>query len=215
MFTDMATRKLRNRPHKYEKKLRAEREAETRQRIVEAMVQLHREVGPARTTISAVAERAGVERLTVYRHFPDDTSMFEACTSHYATLVPGPDPARWAGIEDPAQRLRAVLLAFYDYYGKSEDVLTHAVRDVPHLPALAAVLSPWREFVARVREELLEGWKARGSARTRLAAAVGHALRFETWQSLARGEALGDRELADLMVTLAEAATKPRTASRS
>ena len=129
MFTDMATRK-------YQQKRRAEQQAETRQRIVEAMVALHREVGPARTTISAIAERAGVERLTVYRHFPNERSMFEACTSHYATEVPGPDPAAWAGIVEPADRLRAALLAFYDYYRRAEDVLTHAARDLPQLPTL-------------------------------------------------------------------------------
>jgi AcrR family transcriptional regulator len=199
MFTHMATRR-------YQKKRRAEREAETRQRIVEAMVELHREVGPARTTISAIAERAGVERLTVYRHFPDDTSMFQACTAHYATQVPGPDPGVWAGTEEPAERLRAALLAFYDYYRRAEDVLTHAVRDVPQLPALAAVLNPWEEFVGRVREELIEGWEVAGPARVRLSAAIAHALRFETWRSLARAEALGDAEAADLMVTLAQVA---------
>src|ERR671920_1554714 len=155
MFTGMATRT-------YQKKRRAEQQGETRQRIVEAMVALHREVGPARTTISAIAERAGVERLTVYRHFPDERSMFEACTSHYATEVPGPDPAAWATIEEPAERLRAALLGFYDYYRRAEDVLTHAARDVPRLPALAAVLKPWEEFVAGVREELLKGWQAKG-----------------------------------------------------
>ena len=204
----MATRKLRKKPRKYEKKLRAEQEAETRQRIVEAMVELHREVGPARTTISAIAERAGVERLTVYRHFPDERSMFEACTTHYATEVPGPDPETWAGIEDPAERLRAVLLAFYDYYRRAEDVLTHAIRDVPQLPALAAVLSPWEKFVGGVRKELLERWEARGPERARLAAAVAHALRFETWQSLARGGGLDEAEAADLMVTLAKAVAR-------
>src|SRR5215212_3062074 len=119
MFTDMTTKK--REPRKYQKKRRLEQEAETRQRIVEAMVALHREVGPARTTISSIAERAGVERLTVYRHFPDDRSMFEACTSHYATQVPGPDPAAWAGMEEPAERLRAALLSFYDYYRRAED----------------------------------------------------------------------------------------------
>jgi AcrR family transcriptional regulator len=206
MFTPMATRKYQKKPRKYEKKRRAEQEAETRQRIVEAMVDLHREVGPARTTISAIAERAGVERLTVYRHFPDERSMFQACTAHYATQVPGPDPATWVGIIEPAQRMRAALLAFYDYYRRAEDVLTYAVRDVPQLPALAAVLSPWEEFVGGVREELLEGWEASGPARARLAAAIAHALRFETWRSLARVEALGDAAAADLMVTLARAA---------
>src|SRR6476469_6244090 len=106
MFTYMATRLTRKKPRQYQKKLRAEQEAETRQRIVEAMVELHREVGPARTTISAIAERAGVERLTVYRHFPDETEMFQACTTHYATVVPQPDPAKWGSIEEPAERLR-------------------------------------------------------------------------------------------------------------
>src|SRR5919112_1021706 len=208
MFTDMATRNYRKKPRKYEKKRRADQQAETRQRIVEAMVDLHREVGPARATISAIAERAGVERLTVYRHFPDERSMFQACTTHYATEVPGPDPAAWAGIEEPAERLRAALLAFYDYYRRAEDVLTHAVRDVPELPALAAVLKPGEEFVAGVREELLKGWEAKGPARSRLAAAVSHGVRFETWRSLTRVEGLRDGGAADLMVTLAQAAAR-------
>src|SRR3954462_10108184 len=98
MFTDMATRK-------YDRKRRAEQQAETRRRIVEAMVALHGEVGPARTTISAVAERAGVERLTVYRHFADETAMFQACSAHFAAEVaPYPDPADWADVLDPAER---------------------------------------------------------------------------------------------------------------
>jgi AcrR family transcriptional regulator len=209
MFTDMATRKLRKQPRKYEKKRRAEQEAETRQRIVEAMVDLHREVGPARTTISAIAERAGVERLTVYRHFPDERSMFEACTAHYATVVPQPDPTKWERFENPAERLRAALLAFYDYYREAEQMLANATRDLPQLPALAVVLRPRMEFVQRLREDLVERWDVSGPARKRLSAAIAHALRFETWRSLARGEALGDRELTDLMVTLAQAAARP------
>jgi AcrR family transcriptional regulator len=204
MFTDMATRTRRKRPRKYEKKRRAEQEAETRQRIVEAMVDLHREVGPARTTISAIAERAGVERLTVYRHFADERAMFQACSAHFATEVPGPEPATWAGVAEPAERLRAALLAFYDYYRRAEEMLVQVHRDLPQLPALAAVLSPWDEFVASVREDMLEGWEQAGPPRARLAAAIAHALRFETWRSLSRMEGLGDGEAAELMVTLAQ-----------
>jgi AcrR family transcriptional regulator len=200
MFIDMATRT-------YQKKRRAEQEAETRQRIVEAMVALHREVGPARTTISAIAERAGVERLTVYRHFPDERSMFQACTTHYAMEVPGPDPASWTGVAEPAERLRAALLAFYDYYRRAEDMLVHAVRDMPQLPALAEVLAPRRRFVQEVRKDLQAGWAVRGHVRSRrLAGAIGHALSFDTWRSLARIEGLDDGEAADLMVNLARAA---------
>ena len=190
----------------YRKKRRAEQQAETRQRIVEAMVALHREVGPARTTISAIAERAGVERLTVYRHFEDESAMFQACSAHFATEVPGPDPAAWAEVAEPVERLRAALLAFYDYYRRAEEMLVHAHRDAPQLPALAAVLSPWDDFVVRARDGLLEGWEAAEPGRVRLAAAIAHALRFETWRSLARAEALGDAKAADLMVTLAGAA---------
>jgi AcrR family transcriptional regulator len=209
MFIDMATRKVRRQPRKYEKKVRAEQQAETRQRIVEAMVDLHREVGPARTTISAVAQRAGVERLTVYRHFPDERSMFEACTTHYATEVPLPDPAVWAGIEEPAERLRAALLGFYRYYRRAEQMLANATRDLPELPALAAVLKPRMEFVEGLRKDLMERWNVARPARGRLAAVVSHALRFDTWRSLARAEELTDKEAADLMVTLAQVAAKP------
>ena len=200
MFTQMG---------KYEQKRRAEQHADTRRRIVEAMVALHREVGPARTTISAIADRAGVERLTVYRHFADETSMFQACSAHFAAQVAPPDPARWANVVEPAERLRAALLAFYDYYRRAEDMLTQVHRDVPQLPALAAVMAPWDAFVDAVRDGLLEGWRARAAARPRLTAAVAHALRFETWRSLARVEALGDTQTADLMVTLARAAAAP------
>jgi AcrR family transcriptional regulator len=209
MFTDMATRNYRKKPRKYEKKRRADQQAETRQRIVEAMVDLHREVGPARATISAIAERAGVERLTVYRHFPDERSMFEACTTHYATEVPQPDPASWADIDDPAERLRAVLLTFYEYYRRAEQMLVHATRDMPQLPALAAVLKPRVEFVERLREDLVERWDVAKSARARLAAAVAHALQFETWRSLAHAK-LAEEDAADLMVELAQAAAEPR-----
>jgi len=204
MFTHMATRT-------YQKKRRAEREVETRKRIVEAMVSLHRAVGPARTTVSAIAERAGVERLTVYRHFADETAMFQACSAHFASEVPGPDPAAWENVAEPAERLRAALLAFYDYYRRAEEMLVHVHRDLPELPALAAVLSPWDEFVGRVREELLEGWEVQEPVLARLAAAIGHALRFETWRSLARLDGLGDAEAADLMVSLADAATDFRS----
>ena len=204
MFTHMATRT-------YHKKRRAEREAETRQRIVEAIVALHGEIGPSRTTVSAIAERAGVERLTVYRHFADETAMFQACSAHFATQVPGPDPAAWENVAGPAERLRAALLAFYDYYRRAEEMLVHVRRDAPQLPALAAVLSPWDEFFGRVREELLEGWEVQEPVRAPLAAAIGHALRFETWRSLARLDGLGDAEAADLMVSLAHAATDFRS----
>jgi AcrR family transcriptional regulator len=212
MFTDMTTQQ---RPRKYEQKRRAEQQAETRRRIVEAMVALHGEVGPARTTISAVAERARVERLTVYRHFADETAMFQACSAHFAAEVaPPPDPVAWTEVHEPAERLRAALLAFYAYYRRAEHMLAHVHRDLPELPALAAVMEPWDAFVADARDGIVEAWVSAlpvaKAARARLTAVVAHALRFETWSSLARKEELGDEAAADLMVALAQAAAGTR-----
>jgi AcrR family transcriptional regulator len=191
---------------KYELKQRAERQAAVRHRILDAVVALHQEVGPAQTTITAIAERAGVERLTVYRHFADESSLFGACFAHFSAKVPPPNPALWSDVEDPADRLRAALLAFYIYYERGEGMLSHVMQDAPQIPALAAVVRPWGEFVDAVRTGLAKGWGAKGRSRTRLAATLGHALRFESWQSLTRFEGLTNSDAADLMVAFARAA---------
>ena len=195
----MATRK-------YEKKRRAEQESETRRRIVEAVFALHGEIGPARTTIKAIAQRAGVERLTVYRHFADEGAIFAACDAHFRSETPPPDPAAWADIVDPAERLRAALVAFYGFYRRGENMIANAERDAVGLPALAVLMAPRDAMLAALREDLLAAWAVGDRARTRLAAAIAHALRFDTWRSLARVEGLEDVEAAELMVDLARAA---------
>jgi AcrR family transcriptional regulator len=202
----MATRKRAPKRRPYTKTRRAEQESETRQRIVEAVYALHGEIGPARTTITAIAERAGVERLTVYRHFGEEGELFAACSAHFQAELPPPHPAAWAAAAEPVARLRAALLAFYHYYRSGEGMLAHAQRDAQSLPALAAVLAPWGQFLAMVREDLQAAWPATPRARARLAAAIGHALRFDTWRSLARVEGLDDAAAAELMVDLARAA---------
>src|ERR671936_3165341 len=111
----MATRKRTQQRRKYTQQRRAEQQSETRRRIVEAVYALHGEIGPARTTIKAIAERAGVGRLTVYRHFADEGEIFAACSAHFQAETPPTDPAAWSGITEPAARLRAALLAFYEY----------------------------------------------------------------------------------------------------
>src|SRR5688500_10745162 len=103
-------------PRKYELKKRAEAQDETRRRITEATVELHGTIGPARTTISAIAERAGVQRLTVYRHFPDERALLGACTSHWRERHPPPDPGPWTAIEDPRERAERALGELYGWY---------------------------------------------------------------------------------------------------
>src|SRR5688572_2000552 len=101
---------------KYELKQRAERLEDTRRRIVEATVDLHRSVGPASTRISEIARRAGVQRVTVYNHFPDDSSLLTACSAHWRALHPAPDPGRWRAEEDVAARLRLGIRELYAWY---------------------------------------------------------------------------------------------------
>ncbi len=122
-------------PRPYRKRKRAVSELETRQRITEAAVALHQTVGPAHTSVKAIAERAGVDRATVYRHFPDEQALFDACTSHYYARHPMPDPTRWAAIGDPDERLRAALADLYTWYRETEGMLAPGIRDMEHVPA--------------------------------------------------------------------------------
>ena len=187
---------------KYELKQRADAQAETRQRIVEAAFALHASVGPARTTITAIAERAGVQRLTVYRHFPDERSLFQACTGHSAAANPRPDPTGWSDVDDPEQRLRAALADVYAYYRRTEILTANVRRDLPDLPVLQEVAAPAAQYWELVSAVLDRGWNVRGRRRKLLRAAVGHAVEFETWRSLVRREGLDDAEAADVMVQL-------------
>jgi AcrR family transcriptional regulator len=185
---------------RYTKRRRAEREDETRRRITEATVHLHGTLGPARTTVSAIAERAGVQRATVYRHFPDDRALFEACSSHWIAENPRPDVARWAAEEDPDARLRAGLLELYAWYDRTEYMLDKTTRDA----ALVEALGPARERLAAwldAAADVLAAGRDGDAARAR--AAIGHAVAFATWRSLVRAQGLTAAEAADLMVLLA------------
>src|ERR671933_374061 len=103
----------------YRMSRRAELEQQTRRRITESAVALHQELGPARTSISAIAERADVRRSTVYRHFPDEEALFAACSSHFRTANPPPDPSVWAAIADPAERTATALRELYAFYERT------------------------------------------------------------------------------------------------
>ncbi|HEX8742628.1 MAG TPA: helix-turn-helix domain-containing protein [Thermoleophilaceae bacterium] len=187
-------------PRSYRKRRRAEAEAETRRRITEATVELHREVGPARTTISAVAERAGVQRLTVYRHFPTGAELFGACSAHWRAAHPIPDPTPWAAIADPDERLRAALGALYAWYRGDEEMIAKVGRDAPAIPALAVIVADGLPaYLEAVRGLLMRGWGARGRRRDLLRAAIGHALDFETWRSLERRQGLSPEAAVALM----------------
>ena len=194
-MTDGMTRR------RYTKRVRARLEEETRLRITEAAVELHGSVGPARTTMSAVAERAGVTRSTLYRHFADEAAVFDACSAHWSAANPPPDPSSWPAIADPAERTRTALGVLYPYYRRNERMLANLLRDEEAVHVLRERLGAFHGFLAVIRDMLLAGRGLRGAARRRCAAAAGHALAFPTWQSLA-SQGLSDDEAADLMAAL-------------
>lgn len=195
-----------DRKRKYEKKRRAEAEAQTRLRITESAVELHGSLGPARTSISAVAEHAGVRRSTLYRHFPDERALFGACSAHWAEANPPPDIGRWAAIEDPAERLAAALSELYAYYRRTEGMLDKLLRDAPTVPVVDELMGAFRAFLDEAGKVLMQGRGLRAAAAKRTRAAIGHALAFRTWQDLTRAQGLDDRQAAELMSRLVAAA---------
>jgi len=186
---------------------RADDIAETRQRIVEAAVRLHGSIGPAATTVSALAEEAGVTRLTVYRHFPDDQSLFTACSAHWAAAQVMPDPQAWIRIDDPTERLRTALSDLYRFYRGAESMLTNIRRDRAALPD--AIRERNGATDARYRDLLLQPFTVSGARRKRLRAVLGHAVSFWTWRSLCLDHRLSDREAVEAMTALVRATAEP------
>jgi len=199
---------------KYELKSRADGMAETRRRIAAAAVELHETIGPARTTVSAVAERAGVQRHTVYRHFPTDEDLFHACSAHFRSLHPAPDPEAWAEIPEPRRRLEVALDQLYRHYEGAAAMLTNIERDADLVDAIQPALRPYRTRMARSAEVLAAGWPARGSRRRVTRAAVAHVVDFRTWSSLVQAGGMTRGQAIELAVAMVEAAAARPSAAR-
>ena len=190
----------------YELKKRAERQEETRRRIVAAAVELHTKLGPSRTTVQAIAEKAGVTRPTVYAHFPDARSLLEACSGHVRATVPPPESTSWDVISDPSERLETALRELYGYYERLEPLLENVQRDAAVMPVVAEMNAYRVRYLEEIRDHLLQAWPTRDGATARLRQAIGHALEFRTWQSLVRRQGCATDEAVQLMVAFARAA---------
>jgi len=187
---------------RYELKRRAEKMDDTRRRITEATVELHKTVGPAATRISEVARRAGVQRVTVYNHFPDDESLLAACSAHWRSLHPAPDPDGWLDVADPGERLRRGLGELYAWYRETEPMTANVLRDAETVAALHRIIDEGLgAYLAQVRRILAEPFKAHGRRLARVEAAMRVAVAFHTWRALA---SLGDEDAADVGATLVE-----------
>ncbi len=195
---------------RYELKKRGEQQDATRRRIVEAAVELHRTVGPAATQISEIARRAGVQRVTVYNHFADDAALLAACSAHWRSLHPTPDPAAWLAIGPPFERVRHGLAELYAWYRETEPMTVNVLRDAERLPPLRSIidvgLGAWLE---RVRRILAAAFSVADNQRERLEAAVRVVVDVHVWRALA---ALGDAAAAQLAAELVELAAGARPA---
>jgi AcrR family transcriptional regulator len=184
----------------YELKRRAERQGETRQRIVDATIELHKTIGAAQTTVSEIAKRAGVGRVTVYRHFPDEQTLFYACSGHYFSQHPFPEIERWRQIPDPHERLRIALRETYAWHQENHQMIAMALAEARELPMMA----PYHEFWNSAAEVLAAPWPIRGRRRSNLTAAIALALSFDTHRTLTQEQHLTADQSIELMVRLAE-----------
>lgn len=191
---------------KYTLRARAEQQAATRRRIVAATSKLHAEVGPARTTVAEIARLAGVQRLTVYNNFPDEMELFKASGEHWLAQNPPPDAAAMLAIGDPAERLRAVLGAFYGWYRKTGRATENMQRDRLVMPALDAVMRIWMDQqLSNLADAMTADFAPPARTAKRVRAAVALAFDFWTWRRLSQ-EGLSDSDAADLMLESVSAA---------
>ena len=187
--TALADKKRTYRMHR-----RAESQQQTRLRITESAVALHGTLGPARTSISAVAAHAGVRRSTVYRHFPDEAALFDACNAHWAAANPPPDLDTWAAIRNPDKRLRVALDELYTFYQRTERMLDNLYRDETAVPLVQERFAAFHAYLTAARDTLLAGRNLRGARRGVTRAAFGHAIAFSTWKSLACEQGRSDTD---------------------
>jgi len=195
--------KTKSRP--YRKRKRARQERETRRRVTEAAVELHRTQGPAAAAITDIAKQAGVSRMTVYSHFPAETDLFMACSTHWAASNPFPDPTAWAEIDDPHRRLGTALDELYRWYDDKQDMMGKVFRDLRTVDALAEVMDElWSPYVQQIVDTLAQGWPEEHTDKAELTAALKLALDFDTWRLLT-GSGLANGAAASLVTRMVTA----------
>jgi len=169
-------------------------------------VELHQQHGPLHTTITAIAQRAGVERLTVYRHFPDETSLHEACQQHFFAAHAPPNLTLWLEISTFRKRLKVGLTELYEYWEQTHEMFSSVLRDHEIDPERsgAGVVT----FMSKARDALLDGEDVSGHRGQILRAVVGHAVHFYTWRSLVKDQGLSEADAVQLMCEMIIRAAK-------
>lgn len=195
----MKKKAARKRP--YTMKARADAVAQTRRRIVDAAVELHEQRGPGYTSIKSIAERAGVERATVYRHFKDEEAVLLACSSQFLQDHPPPNPEGWLAVEDPVVRFRAGLAELYEFFALTSDMLAKSYRDVDSTPTLRQIMNDFDAYLGQLASVLGSAWPADDRQPVR-GKVLRHATRFSTWSALEQEGLLNDAKVGLLELWL-------------
>jgi AcrR family transcriptional regulator len=183
---------------RYVLRMRGDQVAETRARIVEAIMGLHGEVGPRNTTVSAIADRAGVERLTVYRHFKGEAEMFAACSGRYLELNPPPDPTTWAGERDPMRRTQRGLADLYAFFSRTAPMFAKIYLDVDEYPSLKKIMDQFDAHLRHLADDVASAWP-RDKSMPKRQTILRHATKFATWQSF-EAEGVDNQEKIKFMI---------------
>jgi AcrR family transcriptional regulator len=209
----MSTQNTKNR--KYELKARAETQEQTRQRIAKAAAELHEKVGPAETTVAEIARRAGVSRLTVYKHFPDNATLYPACSAHYLSRNPLPDFAAALAPEDPVERVGSLLRTVYsEWYSKQHRMMRNLNRDRRLDPALDEFMRANGDVaLGGLADAATAGFQLGPERATRLRSLIRVALDFWTWDRL-EAEGVADADKAELMTDALTAVAGARATAR-
>lgn len=182
----------------YQLRQRAESQSQTRQKIIDAAIELHQSKGLVATSMSDIAERAKVGKVTVYRHFPDEAALVGACSGEYFQRHPFPDPGDWRGIRDASERLRRGLRDTYAYHRATEPMIARVLADARDLPVMVPYHTHWQ----RAADILAAAWPPAARRKASLRAALALALSFDTWHLLVRGQRLTDDQAIELMMRL-------------
>lgn len=183
----------------YRMKQRGEHQDQTRQKIIEAAIVLHQSKGLVATSMSDIAERAKVGRVTVYRHFPDESALVGACSGQYFERHPLPDPEPWRSTEDATKRLRRGLRETYAYHRETEAMITSVLADARDHPVMAPYHAHWQHAA----DVLADAWRLTGRNKVLLNAGILLALSFDTWRTLIQVRGLTDAQAIKLMMRLA------------
>jgi AcrR family transcriptional regulator len=145
------------------------RKAETQARILEAAIALFVERGYDRTSITAIAEGAGVSRATIFWHFGDKATLFQEAFRHM--LVPFFEKFRESLEHLEADKRIFELFNVYEgfvsqYLGTIETFVRWALESRQLRAALHKPLFALHDqFVRDIRETFLEMWgDAEGAA---------------------------------------------------